>query len=115
MKPRITLEQAVGRTLTEVVLGKDNDQIILMFGQDYACLGLDLGFEDRDTKICEKDANHWFGVDELDRLGIWPKAEREAERAAALAASAEYQEKLEREQYERLHKKYGPADKQATA
>lgn len=100
MKKPITLQNAVGKTLTNSVFSMF-DQMLLVFGDEYVCL------EHKRDDIEEDDLNLFdFGDDLLINAGILSADELSTKRAERDAIRNQQYEEEERANYERLKARF---------
>ncbi len=65
LKKQITMKEAVGQTLTCKITGI-NDQTLLVFGDEFVCLGVARGYDAGDECIVEEKLNVFtFGEAQL--------------------------------------------------
>jgi len=71
MKTQTKLEKVTGKTLTGFAESYIEGQIILIFGDEFVCLGVDRGYESGDERVVEDNLD-WlgFGHDTLIDKGL---------------------------------------------
>lgn len=113
MKKEIDLSDAIGKTFEGFIFSHTNRQGILLFsGETFSTIGCtNIGWNAGDAEI-DEDALDMsdFGDDLLINAGVFSQDElagiRERKRQERTSARELEQERLDREQYERLKKKY---------
>jgi len=115
MRQEVKLTAAVGKTLEGVAFSSSysGGQAVLTFSDGtFATLGVSRGYEAGDEEIKEDKLSLFgFGDAELIRVGVVTAEELQALRAAkdaeSRAASQAAQEARDRQEFERLKRKFG--------
>ena len=108
MKKKVTLIDAVGKTLDGFEFSTTCGQAVLTFTDGtFVTLGIEKAYDRYDDGIEETDLElDDFGDDKLVGLGVITQLELDERREQKRKKLADAQEKREREQYERLKHKF---------
>ena len=108
MKKEIKLKNAKGKVLTDYAFSCVSGQGILVFGDEFTSLNIDIGYERGDETIEESKLKITsFEDDVLIELGILSQKELNDISERESAERKKRSEKWEKEQYEKLRLKYG--------
>ena len=108
MKKEIKLKDAIGKVLTDYSFSHFSKQGILVFGDEFTTLDIDIGYDRGEETIEEgKLSIHHFEHNVLIDLGIFSKKELNDINERESAERKKRSEKWEKEQYEKLRLKYG--------
>ena len=105
MKAQTTLQNAVGKTLTDYAETQWG-QLLLIFGEEYVCLGVKRGYDPGDEEIVESKLDLFGGEDEtLIAKGVISQDEMETLKAKHAAQQQLHQKAKEQAAYKRLREK----------
>jgi hypothetical protein len=108
MKTQTTLENAKGKNLTGYTEGYSG-QTLLIFGEEYVCLGIHHGYENGDAEIQEETLDILsFGDSPLIAQGVVTEDELNTLRRQRQAQAESRRTAFEKAEYERLKKLYEP-------
>lgn len=106
MKTQTTLQKATGKPLSDCAESQCG-QILLIFGDEYVCLGVCSGYERGDEEIEESELDLFdFGDETLIEKGVISREELENRRANRNAQFQRQIEERERASYMRLRAKF---------
>lgn len=106
MKTQTTLQNAIGKPLTDYAYSAWG-QLLLIFGDEYVCLGVKRGYEHGDEEIEEEELTLFdFGDETLIEKGVISREDLESMRLEQNAKEQRRREDSDRAAYERLRAKF---------